>query len=540
MMQAIKYILILFLFIYLNVNSLFAQEKSMMVEGYVSFISSQNVYVRFESTQNIKQGDTIFSYSNNQYLASLIVYDFSSISCICKPLNENALLINDKVYAYILMKATESTITIENKNVVDSFFQSYVSKPDKQIESTFNTKPAIVGRISTAVFSSVSNQNLNDYLRMRYTFFLKVDRIGNTNFSAESFVVFSHQRKEWKEIQENIYSGLKVYNIALKYETKGGTKAVIGRNINQQISNIGAIDGIQFQQKIRNFNLGVIAGFVPDHFDYHFNSKLIQYGGFLSHLKKKELKFSQTSIAFIEQKNNSMTDRRYLYFQHSNSLIKNLNTFVSCDLDLYKLENLKPTNTIDLSSVYLLMRYDHTKKLSFSASYDMRTNVILYETYKNYIDKLLQDDYRYGFSGGLRNRISNSTVWGINTSIRYRKGDASPMENVAFYIHWAKTRWKGAELNFTSNFINTNYLAGSLNGILLTKEIKAGKLNAGIQYRIFIGYYLKAEMLSLQHMPELQFNWKIYKKLTLSTNLDLFVEKGFVNSRLNLILTQRI
>ncbi len=85
--------------------------------------------------------------------------------------------------------------------------------------------------------------------------------------------------------------------------------------------------------------LGVLAGTRPDYNDYGFNKNLLQYGGYLAFDTKKDDIFTQSSLAFMEQMNNMKTDRRFLYFQHSSSLLKNLYFFSTFEVDLYKVQN---------------------------------------------------------------------------------------------------------------------------------------------------------------------------------------------------------
>ena len=79
----------------------------------------------------------------------------------------------------------------------------------------------------------------------------------------------------------------------------------------------------------------------------------------------------------MEQMNNMKTDRRFLYFQHTNSLIKNIYFFSTFEVDLYKVKLDLPQNNFDLTSLFLSLRYRMTKNIWFTASFDQRKNVAL-------------------------------------------------------------------------------------------------------------------------------------------------------------------
>ncbi len=99
------------------------------------------------------------------------------------------------------------------------------------------------------------------------------------------------------------------------------------------------MDGLQAEKTFNKITLGVVAGTRPDYTDYGFNKNLLQYGGYLAFDTKKDDIFTQSSLAFMEQMNNMKTDRRFLYFQHSSSLLKNLYFFGTFEVDLYKVQN---------------------------------------------------------------------------------------------------------------------------------------------------------------------------------------------------------
>ena len=160
---------------------------------------------------------------------------------------------------------------------------------------------------------------------------------------------------------------------------------------------MGAMDGIQFEKSLNRFSFGLLAGSRPDYQNYGVDLSLFQYGGYLAFNTGNKGRNSGSSLAYIEQTNNFKTDRRFLYFQHSNTLIKNLWFLSTVELDLFKLENDVPSTALDLTGTYISLSYRITKKVSVSGSYDARKNVMYYETYKSYVDRLLENELRQGF-----------------------------------------------------------------------------------------------------------------------------------------------
>jgi hypothetical protein len=77
-----KYELLIFLLILLG-SELTGQTVYETKEGKISYVTTQNIYVKFQSTENIAEGDTLFSKQEDKLVPVLIVKVISSISCSC-------------------------------------------------------------------------------------------------------------------------------------------------------------------------------------------------------------------------------------------------------------------------------------------------------------------------------------------------------------------------------------------------------------------------------------------------------------------------
>jgi hypothetical protein len=236
-------------------------------------------------------------------------------------------------------------------------------------------KQEIKGRLYLSSYSNFSSTAASDYHRLRYTFLMDMANIANSRFSFESYVSFTHRLNNPTSINNNIFSNLKVYNLNLKAQLSKNINLVLGRRINSNISSLGAVDGLQFESDHNHFFWGAVFGFRPDYIDYGFNENLLEYGGYCGFATQNKNGRMRTTFALFEQTNAGKTDRRFAYFQHDNSLLKNVNLFFSSELDLYKLVNKQPISDLTLTSLYLSINYRPFKKLSLSGSYDNRKNV---------------------------------------------------------------------------------------------------------------------------------------------------------------------
>jgi hypothetical protein len=318
--------------------------------------------------------------------------------------------------------------------------------------------------------------------------------------------------------------------------------------MNPMLSNAGAIDGIQYETKFKTFTTGIFAGTRPDYMDYSFNARLLQYGGYFGHdYSNKQGGSAQTSVAFVEQKNNGMTDRRFAYMQHSNSLVKNLNFFGSVEFNLYnEVRNINSQDTIytknstpALSNLYISLRYRVIKQLSISLSYSNRQNIIYYETYKSIIDQLLDASTMQGYTLQLNYRPGNKISVGVNAGYRFSTTDPKPSKNLYSYINYSNIPWLNASATLSATIMQTSYINGNIYSLNLSRDIVPGKLYGGVGYRYVDYKFLNAETPLIQHMAEMDLSWSIMKKLSLSVNYEGTFEKGRNYEMIYVNLTQR-
>ncbi len=525
--------LLIFMLVALSALVLKGQNLRNGAEGVVSYVTSQNVYVKFTSTENIAEGDTLFMMVDGKYQPALKVSKLSSISCVCTPVVQKKFTTSDRVFtrskpssgkqkeAGKTNETVNNQLTEPGKTIVkDSLQKSDALAPPR--------KQAVSGRLAIASYTNLSNTPSGNSLRMRYTFSLNAKNIGDSRLSAETYISFAHKNKHWGEIKNNIFNGLKIYNLSLNYKIGKNATIYAGRKINPKISNMGAVDGIQFELKTNSITTGILAGSRPDYKDYGFNTSLLQYGAFVNHEHTYSKVNVQTTLAFIEQKNSGITDRRFAYIQHSNTLVKNLSFFSSAEFDLYRYnlkidstfsatDTLKVTNnTPKLSNLYLSLRYRFTRNLTMSLSYSSRQNIIYYETYKSFIEQLLESETQQGYLLQVSYRPMKKLSVGATGGYRIRKSDPQASKNLYAYATYSQIPFVDISATLSATLLGTGYLNGNIFGLSLSRDLVRGKLSGTFTYR-FIDYkYLNSGTNLMQHTGEIGLNWKIIKKLACS------------------------
>ena len=543
-----RYITFIFFLLIINSN-VNSQSLNQSLTGKVSFISPQNIYVRFKTTEGILDGDTLFVLSDSKLMPVMIVNNLSSTSCVCTLFASKTVTISQDIMA----KVKGKPIKFENKSIKNTGTEKIA--PEKIIKEVSNQsalqdtskkrpkqadlKQKINGSISVYSYMNFSNTPAKNSTQLRYNYTLNASNIGGSKFSIENYITFRHKLGDWSLVKSDIFNALKVYTFAIRYEPDKSTRITLGRTINYKISSIGAMDGLQVEKTFSSFSLGVLAGTRPDYNDYGFNSKLLQYGGYLAFDTKKEDSFSQSSLAFMEQMNNLKTDRRFLYFQHSNSLLKNIYFFSTFEIDLYKVQLFIPQNTFDLTSFYLSLRYRITRNLSITGSYDQRKNVLFYETYKSLLDSVYQNERRQSLRLQANYRITQNLTLGLESGYRFLKTDPHPSRNLYGYLSYSQIPGLGVSITLTGTYLESAFMNGKVLGGDISKDFMTGKLQTSLGYRHEDYTLPESQQNILQNIGEMNVYYQITRKLSFSVSYEGTFEKHDKYNRVYLQLRKR-
>ena len=512
--------LILIFTFFLGISA-YGQNSTEVLNGNVSFISSQNVYVKFSNTDGILVGDTLYVTKDATLIPALVVNSLSSISCVGTPLLKNKFALTDQIVAKKRISKKQADKERESKNALSPNDEAIHAAFNKQKEQT--TKERFDGRLAVSSYTNVSNSYTSSE-RLRYNLTMNAQHIGNSNLSAETYISFSHllsfpgKSTDWTGLN----NALKIYSLALKYDLSKSSSISLGRKIYNNLSNIGAVDGLEFEHVDKHFTFGAVAGSRPDFFDYSFNPKLLQFGAFVSHNTQNDNGIMQTSLAVFDQLNNFKTDRRFLYFQHTNSLLKNVDLFSSFEFDLYKVKDSVSMNMLDLTSAYISLRFKPWSNFTTSLSYDARKNVYYYETFpQNKIDSTLDKETRQGFRYNFIYRPFKYLIWGTNAGYNLKSVTTGESMNANSFLSYTQLPFN-IYGTLSATVLKTPYLQSmTVYGISLNRDFSAGKINAQIEYRMgkFI-YTNNPSIPTNQNIGAMSLFWRVAKKTSLSMNFE--------------------
>ncbi|MAZ72785.1 MAG: hypothetical protein CMC70_06525 [Flavobacteriaceae bacterium] len=511
--------------------SALAQDAPRTMEGTVTFVTSNNVYVRFNSTEGISIGDILKRNGED----CLKVTSTSSTSAVCTVIN------NCSVEKDAVVMATNVTSNIEETepSTTATPTDEEVPKTSTDVTPQYSSKESdykenIRGRISAASYNLSSNMR-ESRNRLQGRFSLTADHIGDSKFSADTYIAYRSILSPPENYRSRT-SIFNIYNLNVTYDATPSLWVAAGRKINPKASSLGANDGLMAEKSFGNFYVGAIGGFRPDFFDYGFNGDLLQYGGYAGIETDAQQFYSQTTLGVMEQTNSGATDRRYVYFQHNSTIATNLNLFSSMELDIFSEEGASSR----LTNLYLSARYRFSKAVNAMVSYDSRKQIIYYQTFQSQIEQFLDDDLaRQGVRVRLNVRPVKILWLGASYSSRFQSDSQNQSDNLYGYATLSKLPVVGGRFNVSYNSNTSRYLSSNIASVRYSRDILKSKLQGDVYFRNATYDYENRDETFTQNYYGGGFNWIISRSWQFSINGEFSTIKEEKNYRFYTRLTKR-
>lgn len=502
-----------------------AQERK---QGTVSYVSAQNIYLRFESTAGLREGDTLYTKEGGQ--ACLRIAKISSISCLAQKIGNCEIAKGDLYYLVVEKEpdpiAEEPAIaqgprgeTIENASDSLSMAQTGDLAPAMRVRKRHYVD---FGLSNGTTISSTRQSNYRSNLRTR----LYVDSLLGRPLSLEAYGVFQDFRRSYESEADAFRANL--YNLALTYRPNEHHQIVLGRKINRRVASLGAIDGLQWEGQWNKFRVGAIAGSRPDFVNFGFNPQLLQYGAYAAYDWRKNKSFGQLSLGLMEQQNGGATDRRYLYTQQ-NFRYQRLSLFASAEVDLFEnFDTATAQNTFKLSSLYLSARYRASDRWNLFLSYDTRQQIIFFERFDSEVERLLAEQgAREGWRIRSDFRFFKSTHLGLSYNLRTNPTFGNRSQNLQASLVQYRLPWIGGNLAYRFNLNQNGNLNSEINSLRYSRNSRSN-FRFSLYYR-YASYQYALREITLD--PQHFYGLELSKTFDNNLNLGLNAEYSQINNQ---------
>ena len=489
--------------------------------GTVSFVTSTRVYARFDHTQAMMTGDTLFHIMDHKLVPAAVIGQKSSLSVVATPLEGTKLSKGD------LLQFNGRKLNAQDPTV-----------PDKKVPA--RKKELLEGSVSVGSniqASSATDFNARNLARVR----LRMNEINDSRFSLSTHFIY---RQNLEASEDTIYQSpglFNVYNLFLKYEKEDDYSVGMGRKINRRVASLGMIDGIHLEKQLGHFHVGGIAGFRPDFRNNGFQTDMPQLGGYLGVSHQDKGKSFEVTVGLLEQKNGKAIDRKYVYAQGSASLGYGFSLFSSAEMDLYTLNSDLTPGGNRLTNFHLSANYRLNKMIRLSASYDTRKQIIFYETFQTNLERLIADDEaRQGIRARITIRPFKRVTIGAAYGKRYQNSMANASDNYNLFGSIRNMPVIGGIISANLNVNQSNYLNSISATFRHSRYYFRNKVSASTYLRsVAYSHNPERDVTILQQFVGTQFNYLFGDNFSLGGLVEFSLRQSEYKGRFNIQLTKR-
>lgn len=516
---------------------LIGQNNGSLLQGKVSFITSKNVYVKFDNTAEIAIGDTLYLSGRNDLRPCLVVHHKSKTSCATS-IQEGCSTKKDAIIFHKGKEEQNAERILQTDTIkVSSAIATAQADTTKKDKLPSKNQENLSARLMVATYSTLAENNNRH--RVAYRLNMNALNIKNSKFSAEAYINYWKNYIPKEKTYEQQTSFLRIYSFAAKYALNKSTTIDIGRKINQKFSSIGAVDGVQIEKYFGKNYAGAIAGFRPDIYNFGFNANLMQYGAYVGRSTISDKLNTETTLGFIEQHNHKPVDRRYAYFQNSMTIHQNLNLFSSAEVDLFNQINGKSFTNFRLTNLYTSLNYRIGKAVNLGFSYDSRKQIIFYETFKTDVEQMLDDDIaRQGARARISIRPMKNISLGGSYAIRFQSSNQNQSTNINSFLSISRIPFINGSISFSYNKNNSSYLLSNIYAIQYYRDF-GYKLGFESYWRSVNYNYAQGENKSDIQYYGAGFSYKFNKKYSLSFLAELTDQPSDQSIRINTRINRR-
>lgn len=531
-MRRLSYILV-----FLLPLLVFAQEREMAT---VSYVNDQSVYLKFNQTKGVQEGDTVFRETDGQ--ACLIIQKMSSVSCLATRISDCEVQKGQQFFVRLSADAEPASIDPPIKEEQPRAIESTADSLAKSapIKTKSPAKKGDKGYLNLALSTAATSSDIGrETYRSVFRANLRVDSLFGQDLRLEAYGNVQDFRRSYESTGDAMRAN--VYNLALIYHPTKHHQITVGRRLNNRIASLGAIDGLQWEGHWGGWRTGVIAGSRPDFGNYGYNFDLMQYGVYGAYDWGKGKNNGQASLGVMQQTNQGAIDRRYLYTQQSYRFDR-WYFFSSAEVDLYEnFDSAQAQSTFKLSSLYLSARWRATNRWTLFASYDNRQQIIFFERYDSEVERLLSEQ---GAREGLRFRTDyrfwHSTHLGLSYNLRTNPTAGNNSQNLQASLSQGNLPWIGGTISYRFNQNQNGQINSEINSLRYSRGFKSGQ-RFSVYYRYMAMRYVFRD-ITLD--PQQFYGAEYSQSIGNSWNLGIMGEYSLIHQqnqiRLYLRLSKRI
>lgn len=538
-MKKSKFFAVYIVLLWLALPCFLAAQDSELRQGKVSYITTQNIYTEFSSTEGIKAGDTLFHYDGRVYTAAVLIQFISARSAAGPPAGGAQIKTGDLLYAKVTSEILPETPPLAADTTIKTDVEAGVIKVKPQPVAPVKEVTSLRGRAGIQSSTTLVNTGrADDNQRWRYILSLTSQNAYIQGLTLGTNLNYTYSVKEWKRINSAPLNRLIPYELYASYETGDFGEITAGRKISKWHPSLGAIDGVQYENGAGSYRYGAFAGARPSVMQYGFDFNLFQGGVFISRSDSLSSGTMENTLSLVHQTNRFNTDRQFLSFQHYGNFLRWLMIYAAAEADFYKDIPGQSGGVPELTSIYIQARAKITREFQATVSYDARRNPVFYYTFRNLIDSSFSNPLREGTRIQLNYRPMPYLTVNLSGGFRFRQGDAKTAVTYTGYAGWSKIPYIGGSTSYSYTHSEASYSSSDYHSLLYRNEIGQDiSWSAGLRTASYS--YGSSGLTFSQNMLQGDINWRFLEKTYLTFSIEESFSRNITSGRVYLDLTQR-
>lgn len=498
-----------------------AQEADIIkVEGKITYLTADQVYVDIGSEAGGAVGDTLLVLRRNEELGPVVITNVARKSAVCQSLVPvETFQLGDRVV--LEKKAASEPPPVEE--TIET--QVEAPKPPMRQERILSQRGNASARYSMSSFSG-GDQSSRGIASLRYGLVLTAP------FRSD---IWLYGRGNLNEGDFTLYQAR--FTIG---ERRGRYYLQLGRIFAPELAGIGATDGMMLTSQLASvISAGALGGFQPDPTSLSFDTEVKKFGAFVR-LKRRTPSGSMDAVlSGVGQYSGKEVDREFVYGRLSGDFFNRKLTYSIYEtVDFYRGDSPvnRGTSTITSSQISIGIRPWHG--LSIRSRYSDRRQVIYQISGTTLPDSLFEDALRTGWYNSIR--ISHDALGSIQAGFNLRQqSDSDDRSELYFVDYRSNSSAKGRVFDVGGSYLKNLLITGA-RGQLGFSAPTGKKMDIYAQYELFsYGYGISINDYR-QHTVSASLNWRMTSKLRGSLSLDYSKDDEFAVLYIYLGLNYRI
>jgi hypothetical protein len=425
-------------------------EKTVTVEGRITYITLDQVYTDLGTVAGAGVGDTLQVYRRQEKIGLLVVSSVARKSSVCTPLvPTNQFQLGDRVLLEKVSPPSAPTEAIQEPAEEISETPSITARGGKTVkrkkkpvirQSGFISYRHTYSRFSSDLSDRRQVANLQYGVTMTYPVRVQFWLYGRSLFDSRRFSIYQAR--------------------AALGRRSGRIYTLLGRVFSPELAGVGATDGILTTIRIHpRIHIGFIGGVQPIPGTLKFSTKVKKIGVY-ERVDKKLGKFDlESSLAVVGQYSQKEIDREFVYVRLKGATRRWVRLNINLTLDLDRKGTVSQRRLVEPTSQQISLRISPHRSITWTSRYSARKQIIYQVSSPALPDSLFHDELRAGWYNSLQwnSKLLGSFLLGVNL----RGGNGSWVESKMALFHYrSPTSHKGRAWNFQTSYIENLVLRG--------------------------------------------------------------------------------